>query len=237
MEEHAIIPPKLKVADTGIPDHLFQVPFRLVIYGVSASGKGVLLNNLLGHGDRFPYKRIFKKNVFIFSESFRLGDPSFADLDFLPDDRVINGYREDVIRQIWDEQDKIIRQHGKAKAPHILLVFDDTLTSLSQAKQSLLNRLFFQGRHSLISSIITSQHYSSVPKSVRLNADSSIFFSMNTKQALIAGEEQVIDPHEFVAFLRAATEESFSFLSVMYKHPTATRYQLRLTGKYFEAEC
>ena len=235
MEEHAIIPPKQKVVDSGIPEHLFQVPFRLVIYGVSASGKGVLLNNLLGHGDRFAYKKIFKKNIFFFSESFRLGDPSFADLD-LPEDRVINGYREDVIRQIWDEQDKIIKQHGKAKAPHILLVFDDTLTSLSQAKQSLLNRLFFQGRHSRISSIITSQHYSSVPKSVRLNADSSIFFSMNTKQALIAGDEQVIDPHEFVAFLRAATEESFSFLTVMYKHPVATRYQLRLTGKYFEAE-
>jgi hypothetical protein len=235
MEEHAIIPPKQRAVDSGIPDHLFQVPFRLVIYGVSSSGKGVLLNNLLGHGDRFPYKNLFKKNVFIFSETFRLGDPSFVDLGHLPEDRIINGYREDVIRQIWDEQDKIIKQHGKSKAPHICILFDDTLTSLSQAKQSLLNRLFFQGRHSKISTIITSQHYSSVPKSVRLNADSSIFFSMNTKQALIAGDEQVIDPHEFVAFLRAATEESFSFLTVMYKHPVSTRYQLRLTGKYFEA--
>jgi hypothetical protein len=235
MEAHAIIPPSRKEVDTGIPDNLFQVPFRLVIYGVSSSGKGVLLNNLLGHGDRFAYRKLFKKNTFIFSESFRLVDPSFADLDYLPEDRIINGYREDVIRQIWDEQDRIIKEVGKKRAPHICLVFDDTITSISQSKQSLLNRLFFQSRHSNISCIITSQHYGSVPKSIRLNADSSIFFSMNTKQALIAGDEQVIDPHEFVAFLRAATEESFSFLTVMYKHPVATRYQLRLSGKYFEA--
>jgi hypothetical protein len=235
MEAHAIVPPKLAKVDTGIPDHLFQVPFRIVIFGVSSSGKGVLLNNLLGHGDRFPYKKLFGRNIFWFSESYQLGDSSLADIN-LSDERVIKGYDEGVIRRIWEEQDAIIGKFGKARAPHVLMAFDDSLTTFSHKKNSLLNRLFFQSRHSKISCLITSQHYSAVPKSVRLNADSSIFFSMNTKQALIAGDEQVIDPHEFVAFLRAATEESFSFMTVMYKHPVATRYQLRLSSKYFEAE-
>lgn len=234
MEEHAIIPPKTKVVDSGIPDHLFQVPFRLVLYGASNSGKSVVLNNLLG-SDRFPYKKIFKKNIFIFSETIQLLDPSWQDVK-LPDDRIINGYQEDVIKQIWDEQVKIIKQHGKEKAPHILFLFDDTITTISLSRQSLLNRLFFQGRHSKISTCITSQHYTSVPKGVRLNADNAIIFDVNTKQATAMGDEQTIESNEFAIILRYATEEAYSFLVVMYKHPIKTRYQLRFTGKYFEVE-
>jgi hypothetical protein len=236
MEQYAIIPPETKkTEDLEIPSHLFQVPFRLTVYGASASGKGVMLNNLIA-SKRFPYRGIFKKNVFIFSETISLGDPSFADLDYLTEDRFIKGYDEKVVAAIWDEQNEIIKKHGKPKAPHVLLLFDDTVTSITSSPSSLLRKLFFQGRHSKISTIVTSQHYAALPRSVRLNADSSVVFDTNKKQAMTMADEQAIETDAFIEILRAATEEPYSFLVIMYKHPIASRYQLRFTGKYYTIE-
>lgn len=234
MEEYAIVPPKAATVETGIPSNLPDIPFRLCIYGASSSGKGVLINNLIG-SKKFPYKKVFGKNIFIFSETISLGDTSFADID-LPEDRVIKGYDEHVLMQIWTDQDKIISKWGKPKAPHILFLFDDTVTSISLSPHSLLNRLFFQGRHSKISTCITSQHYGSIPKSVRLNASAAIVFECNKKQALMMGEEQVADPQDFAQILKQATAEPYSFLVIMYKSPVARRYQLRFTGRFFEID-
>jgi len=235
MEQYAIIPPETKAQDSDIPGHLFQVPFRLTVYGASASGKGVMLNNLIA-SKRFPYRGLFKKNVFIFSETIALGDPSFADMDYLPENRFIKGYDERIVAAIWDEQNEIIKKHGKAKAPHILLLFDDTVTSITSSPASLLRKLFFQGRHSKISTIVTSQHYAALPRSVRLNADSSVVFDTNKKQAMTMADEQAIETDAFIEILRNATSEPYSFLVIMYKHPIPSRYQLRFTGRYYEIE-
>ena len=233
MADYAIIPPAAAAAQSNadFPSNLPAPPFRMAIYGHSASGKGVLIANLIG-SKRFPFRALFKRNTFIFSDTIALGDPSFSEVD-LPEDHYIKGYNEAVVQRIWSEQDSIIAKHG-SKAPHILLVFDDTVTALSNNPKSILRRLFFQGRHSKISTIVTSQAYTALPRSVRTNADTAVFFETNRKQLTIIAEEQSVEAEVFMAMMRAATDEAYSFLVIMYKKPVVSRYQLRFSGKFFE---
>ena len=234
MDAYAIIPPAAAAAksDGDFPPNLPAPPFRMAIYAHSAGGKGVLIANLIGD-KRFHLRDLFKRNIFIFSDTISLGDPSFSEVN-LPADRFIQGYQEPIIQRIWTENDAIIAKHGKVKAPPILMVFDDTVTSLSNNPKSLLRRLFFQGRHSKISTIVTSQAYTALPRAVRTNADTAVFFETNRKQLTTMAEEQSVEADVFMAMMRAATEEAYSFLVIMYKKPVAERYQLRFTGRYFE---
>jgi hypothetical protein len=71
---------------------------------------------------------------------------------------------------------------------------------------------------------------------VRLNADSSVVFDTNKKQAMTMADEQAIETDAFIEILRNATSEPYSFLVIMYKHPIPSRYQLRFTGRYYEIE-
>jgi hypothetical protein len=61
-----------------------------------------------------------------------------------------------------------------------------------------------------------------------------VFFETNRKQLTTMAEEQSVEADVFMAMMRAATEEAYSFLVIMYKKPVAERYQLRFTGRYFE---
>lgn len=220
--------------ESDIPEKLPQLPMRMCIYGASASGKGVLIASLLGKD--FPYKKVFKKNIWIFSPTISLGDPSFSEVD-LPPNHYVPDYDEALINKIWREQDKIISAHGKGPrgAPHLLLIFDDVVTSLTNAKTSLLRKLYFSGRHSLISTICCSQMYSALPRAVRMNASDAIFFEAGRKARMLIGEEQSIDPEQFEALMEQATSDApYSFLYVRYKKPIPTRYMLRFTGRFFE---
>lgn len=218
--------------DSDIPENLPQLPMRLCIYGASASGKGVLIASLLGK--TFPYRKAFRKNIWIFSPTISLGDPSFSEID-LEEDHYVPDYDEKLISKIWSEQDKIISAHGKKIAPQILLIFDDVVTSLTNAKASLLRKLYFSGRHSLISTICCSQLYSALPRAVRMNASDAIFFESGRKARMLIGEEQSIDPDQFEAIMERATSDApYSFLFVRYKKPVASRYMLRFTGRLFE---
>jgi hypothetical protein len=234
MADYAIIPPAAAAAQSNgeFPANLPAPPFRMAIYGHSASGKGVLIANLIG-SKRFPYRAVYKRNIFIFSDTISLGDPSFSEVD-LSEDHYIKGYDESVVHRIWSEQDAIIAKHGKAKAPHVMLVFDDTVTSLSNNPKSLLRRLFFQGRHSKISTIVTSQAYTALPRAVRTNADTAVFFETNRKQLGIIAEEQSVESEVFHAMMSAATAEPYGFLVIMYKKPVVSRYQLKFSNKFFE---
>lgn len=233
MDEFKIVPSAAASAkkESEVPDTLPQIPFRLCIYGASASGKGVLIASLLSKS--FPYARIFKRNIWIFSPTISLGDPSFSDVK-IPEDHYVSDYDEVMIDRIWKQQDKIIEKHGKPLAPNILLIFDDVVTSLTNAKGSLLRALYFSGRHSKISTICCSQLYTAIPRAVRTNASDAIFFETGRKQRMIIGEEQSIDPDKFSAILEAATDDqAYSFLHVRYKKPTKERYMLRFTGRPF----
>jgi len=211
-----------------------QMPFRILVVGNSASGKGVLCNNFLGSNTQFPYKNIFKKNIFLFSSTYALGDKSLVNME-IPEENTFDNLDEDIIRQILLEQKLNISEYGKDRCVPILILLDDVLTQLSHKKNSIVRELFFSSRHYLISLFFMVQSYRSVPKPMRTNCTHLIFFQTNnTKERNSIIEEQNAPTKIMEQILDDATEEDYSFLVVNNKvHDKNLRFQKRFSLNYY----
>ena len=225
--------PEIKKDTNEISNILFKPPFRVIVVAPSNSGKSVLISNLISSHD-LPYRKYFKKNIFIWSSTFSLNDPSFSMSDNIEKTNVYDQYDEQTIQDLINEQIGIIHKYTKKKAPHLLFIFDDVVQDIPR-QGSILNTLFFSARHYNISLILLSQQYKMVPRSMRLNAsDIVIFQTGNNLEVAKISEEQAIDTNRFKQILKEATEEPFSFLVIHNKLPIKERYQLRLSNKIYE---
>jgi len=235
-KEYIIKAPNNTKEDEDIPPILFQPPFRCIIIAPSNSGKSVLISNLISSRD-LPYRKYFKKNIFIWSSTFHLTDPSFEMSDNIEKGNVFNEYNENTIQDLINEQIGIIHKYTKKKAPHLLFIFDDVVQDLNQSRQSVLNKLFFSARHYNISLILLSQQYKMVPRSMRLNSSDTIIFQTgNNSEVQKIAEEQAIPVDKFKEILKHATSEPYSFLVIHNKLPLSQRYQLRLSYDIYEIE-
>ena len=228
-DEIIIKAPETKEDKNEISKILFQPPFRIIVVAPSNSGKSVLISNLISSHD-LPYRKFFKKNIFIFSSTFSLNDPSFSMSDNIEKTNVYDEYNESAVMEIVNEQVGIIHKYSKKKAPHLLFIFDDVVQDLPMTRQNVMNKLFFSARHYNISLILLSQQYKMVARSVRLNASDIIIFQTgNNQEVQKIAEEQAIEVQKFKQILKDATEEPFSFLVIHNKLRISERYQLRLS--------
>lgn len=233
--EYKILPPTTKEAsEYEVASILMPLFFRTIVYAPSSSGKGVLLNNLLG--DKFPYKKIFKTNIFVFSSTFSLGDSSLKDLDYIPEENIFSKLDENILKEILDEQKANIDEFGKKRVPPVLFIFDDVLSQISNKKNSVLREAFYSSRHYKCNIIMLVQSYKSVNKAMRTNSTHSIFFSFdNAKEREVIKEEMNASPKIFDKILTDATEDQpFSFLVVNHKASKDKRFQLRFTNSYYD---
>jgi hypothetical protein len=231
--KYDIIPPKSTGEKEWKHDNLPEPPFRLLIVSPSASGKTVLLSNLIS-GEQFPYAKYFGKNIFLFSSTFALGDSSMQSTTNLQDKNVFSTLDIDVLMGIVEDQQSIIMSYGKEKAPPILLVLDDVAQMLDHRAKETLKSLFFSMRHSKISLILLIQSYKSIPRAMRINATDLVFFAIaNTSERTCIAEEMPCDMHHFQSILDNATSEKWSFLVVHNKNQMERRFQKRFTGSFY----
>ena len=66
----------------------------------------------------------------------------------------------------------------------ILIVFDDTIGEKKIWESEFMKKLVFNSAHYQISLIITSQSYMSVPKKIRENTSSILFFEIPNEKSL-----------------------------------------------------
>ena len=210
-----------------VPPHMMSLPWRLLLSSPSASGKTLVLGNLLTN-PRFGYKQAFGSNIFWMSPTASLGDPSLHGVN-IPEENMFDTYRPDVIREILDDQEKLIQRYGKesGKVPHVLLILDDLVTSIPTRRQNELVDVFLSGRHRLLSVAIASQVLRLVPVAIRLNASAFITFRVNNLERHKQAEEQAIDLDDFNRIYNEATKEPFSFLFVNMARPIKERYYKR----------
>jgi GTPase SAR1 family protein len=225
-----------KTDDDKISNILFQMPFRVLVIAPSNSGKTVLISNLISNKD-LPYRKIFKKNIFIWSSTFSLGDPSFSMSDNIEQTNIFDEYDESSVMEIVNEQMTHIKKLGKKKCPDILFIFDDIINDLPTKRQTVMSKLFFSARHYKISILLLSQQYKMCPRPVRLNAsDIMIFQTGNNSEIKIIAEEQAIDSNVFIRIYKDATSEPFSFLTIHNKLPISERYQKRLSNYIYKID-
>ena len=208
-----------------IPRPLPTLPMRALFCASSGSGKTLTIGNMLSRREFF-FKSIFKRNIFLFSPTFELDDPSMHGVE-IDEENHFKDFDEAAIAEIMEDQKRLIDRWGKQRAPHILIVLDDLITMLPQSKQSILTRLFFSARHWKISLILTTQSYKATSKAIRLNCSAMMIYKTNNRERDLMGEEQVLDIPLWRSVYNLATEEPYSFLMVDNTRQVKDRYYVR----------
>ena len=213
-----------------IPDILPQPAFRLILVAPSSSGKTTLVNNLLTRPE-FGYKKLFKKNIFLFSPSIKYDDA--LDKLGVKEENTRSHYDEDFINEIVEDQKTTINKHTKEKAPHILMLFDDIVFELPKTKSSELKKLFFYGRKFKISLIITTQKYRQLEPAYRLNASQYVYFlNINTREYDAIADDQPVSKPIFKSIWRNAVEHGeYSFIYVNLTQKLKDRYYINFTER------
>ena len=230
---YSIRPPPQTPKEWTHPD-VPEPVFRMAIVSPSGAGKSVLLSNIISNTS-FPYRALFGKNIFLFSSTFHLDDPSFAMSDNIQKRNVFSQLDLNILQEIVADQNGIILSYGKQKAPHVLLIFDDVAHQIDYRATQYLKSLFFSGRHSKISIIFLTQSYRSLPRPVRINTTELVFFAINnTGEREVIADEMAIDKWLFYAILDDATTEPYSFLVVFNRNPLHRRFEKRFTGEFYQ---
>lgn len=143
----------------------------ITLVGKRRSGKSVLIRD-------FGYK-LHKhfENVYLFSGT---SDVQGEFWDWIPKDNIFEGLDETAANNIWKMQTEVIknsRETDKSKMPHVLVIFDDVITGNQGVRNSdFLAKLYSNGRHVNICSILATQSFKKVSKHVRDNTDISIAY-------------------------------------------------------------
>ena len=110
-----------------------------------------------------------------------------GEYDFLPDEMVIEGYREDVLRKFLKVLSKQIDKKTGKKAPRNAIIFDDLIGLLSKHDRFLIN-FFGTLRHYSTDVYLPVQHLNTGSSTILRNITShSIMFNskqMNTVRSL-----------------------------------------------------
>ena len=105
----------------------------------------------------------------------------------------------------------------------ILLIFDDVADNKAIHNNQALNSCFTRGRHSQISTILSTQKYNAVSTITRTNMDSMYLFRLrnaNDLEAVLLELSAVLDKKILLDVYMKATQERYSFLFIKLTSPT-----------------
>ena len=203
-----------------------KLPIRSILLGPSGAGKGILLQNMILD----IYRGCFER-VYVFSPS------SFVDKTWEPVKEYLNKTinlsenepplfydtnDQENLERIIDTQRKVT-EHLKSKKDtkklfQILIVIDDWADSPDFSRKSqLLHALFTRGRHSGISTIVSTQKFTALHPIIRVNATELYVFRLRNYRDLESFVEEVsalIDKKSLMEIYNLATAEAYSFLYV-----------------------
>ena len=206
-------------------DVVGKLPLRDIILGPSGAGKGVLLSNMILDIYRGCFDRIY-----IFSPSVNVDKTWVPVKEYIeksqkvdPDKEQIyfDHYDPEALESIVSTQTKLaehMKAKGYTKIYQILIVIDDFADDSSFSRHSkLLHALFTRGRHSMISTIVSTQKYRAISNIIRVNATNLYVFRLRNAGDLDAWVEEcsaIADKKTLLELYNLATAEPYSFLFI-----------------------
>tara|TARA_X000000368_G_C22968672_1_gene684396 strand:- start:79 stop:846 length:768 start_codon:yes stop_codon:yes gene_type:complete len=208
-----------------------KTPLRTILCGPSGAGKGILLQNMILD----IYKDCFDR-ICIWSPSIHL-DSNWAPVK----DYIINTYGEETEdnryfyeKFVPEEMEKEIliqkqviqhlKDKGKTKMFSCLYIIDDFLDDVKVSRNSpLIHQLFIRGRHSYISTIVSTQKYNGLAVVARINSCELYVFRLRSNKELetiIEETSALVDKQTLLKIYRKCTEEPYSFLYIKLNAPT-----------------
>jgi hypothetical protein len=130
-------------------------------------------------------------------------------------------YNPEDLQHIIDTQHKVILNMKKRNLNNlysILIIVDDFADDPSFSRHSkLLHSLFTRGRHSSISTIVSTQKFTSVGQIIRVNATFLCVYRLRNQKDLDAFLDEVsgtVGRKELLDIYNLATKEPYSFLYI-----------------------
>ncbi len=127
---------------------------------------------------------------------------------------------EDLEKMIKTQKEVVqyMKDKKKRKLYHILILVDDFADDPSFSRNSkLLHSLFTRGRHSMISTIVSTQKFVAIHPIIRTNATELFVYRLRNQKDLDAFLEELsalYDKRTLLKLYQYATSEPYSFLYV-----------------------
>lgn len=232
-----------------------KVHFRWILSGPSKSGKTNLARWVLDKyyrpkGGGGGGKKSFFDRIYLLSPTAHI-DYIWSDLPGLKDKdrhtrptpklltKILNDQKREIQGNTADIPPHISTRmlgNKKKKAPKVLIMFDDAIAESKLVNSPEFLKVFIQGRHYNISSMVMSQSYMKVPRSVRLQATHvSLFPSRASEIERLYGDHgpKELNKKEFTELVMMATEpmegDEYPFLFVDAFEPTPSRFRRNFT--------
>ena len=206
-------------------DVVGKLPLRDIILGPSGAGKGVLLSNMILDIYRGCFDRIY-----IFSPSIDVDKTWIPVKEYIEKSQKVDlkkeklffdSYDAEALENIVSTQHKVaehMKTKGYTKIYQVLIIVDDFADDPIFSRHSkLLHALFTRGRHSFISTIVSTQKYRAISNIIRVNATNLYVFRLRNGgdlEALIDELNALTDKKTFLQLYNTATSEPFSFLFI-----------------------
>jgi len=167
-------------------NNIIKPPCLIVVAGKSKRGKSYLIKymiTMLCLNKKFKFGLVFCKT------KFNCG------YDFIEDNKVIEGYKEDILKNYLQALQKYGEEHpltAKQKAyniktniPPSFIIFDDIIGQMD-LNAGFMSEFITTYRHYNITLIIATQYLHKVPVLFREQADICVMFYQNTKKSIDA---------------------------------------------------
>ena len=226
------MPKILKIKDKTDKYHkkhkLFDLPFKLLINSKSQIGLGkttLIINILLN--PEFNYDNIFRgENIYIVSNNLTLDQKykMLAEYKEIPESNLMQYNENDLIHLYKEIEEKVEKELDENNVQQRLIIFDDCVADGSMKKQfNVMTKLITQGRHLMVSMIITSQRFSLLSTTIRSNITGAILGATSMKELeLIAEDYNYLNTRrEFINLFRQQTsdDDGRGFLVVNFTNP------------------
>ena len=206
-------------------DVVGKLPLRDIILGPSGAGKGVLLSNMILEIYRGCFDRIY-----IFSPSIDVDKTWIPVKEYIEKSQKVDlkkeklffdSYDAEALENIVSTQHKVaehMKTKGYTKIYQVLIIVDDFADDPIFSRHSkLLHALFTRGRHSFISTIVSTQKYRAISNIIRVNATNLYVFRLRNGgdlEALIDELNALTDKKTLLQLYNAGTSEPYSFLFI-----------------------
>lgn len=222
-DDREVLWPKLAM----FPPHPHMIGFS----APPGSGKTNVIINLLTNP--LAFKKFFHL-VYCVIPTF-YNDPKWKALN-IPEDQVMTQFDPAAFVSLLEDHNKA---EGNGQNHRLLFIFDDAIANkelFNNNKDSILNKLAFNRRHWNASVWVVTQSYKMVPRNIRTNMSSWVFFATGnaSEKDRIFEEMQGLLPDDAMEWIwDDATAEPYSFLFVNCMHPERrARYWKRFEHRY-----
>ena len=221
-----------------------KLPMRSILLAPSNSGKTVVISFMITD----IYKSCFSR-IYIMSPSVHLDqtyeairkyqENTMGVVETEKEKLYFDEYDPEALSDIIENQKKLIihmkTELKKTKMFSILIVIDDFADNPSFSRNSkLLHSLFTRGRHSFISTIVSTQSYTAIAPILRKNASMLIVFKIKNIRCLETLIEELAGltgKKELLEMYNLATEEQYSFLYINLMNKLEDMFYIRFDKK------